>query len=74
MVEAFRRLQSNVELANLDLPVRRLLVTSAVPSEGKSTVVRNLALAYGEAGMRVAVIDADLRRRQLADDRSNIAL
>jgi receptor protein-tyrosine kinase len=60
--EAFRALHLNITLESLDRPVRTLLVTSAVPLEGKTTVVRNLALAYREAGLRVAVIDADLRQ------------
>lgn len=45
---------------------RSLLVTSGLPGEGKSTVVRNLALAYRDSGMRVAVVDADLRRSSMA--------
>jgi Mrp family chromosome partitioning ATPase len=48
------------------MPIRTLLVTSAVPEEGKSTVVRNLGLSYAEAGARVAVIEADLRRPSLS--------
>jgi succinoglycan biosynthesis transport protein ExoP len=64
--EAFRMLRSNLQLANLDNGLSTLLVTSAVPEEGKSTVVRNLALAYREAGLRVVVAELDLRRPQLA--------
>lgn len=64
--EPFRSLHVNVRLASIDRPIRTLLVTSAVPGEGKSTVVRNLALAYREAGLRVAVIDSDLRSPDMA--------
>jgi Mrp family chromosome partitioning ATPase len=60
--EAFRTLRTNLELLTLDRPLRTILVTSAVPKEGKSSVVRNLALAYREAGARVAVVEADLRQ------------
>ena len=49
------------------IPRRTILVTSAVGGEGKSTVVRNLALAYSEAGARVAIVDADLRNPDLMD-------
>jgi non-specific protein-tyrosine kinase len=63
--EAFRTLRMNIALESLDRPVRTLLVTSAMPREGKTTTVRNLALAYRQAGMRVAVVDADLRRPSL---------
>lgn len=64
-VEAFRLLQTNIRLAQVDRPVRVVLVTSAVPGEGKSTVVRYLAEAFSEWGKTVAVIDADLRRPSL---------
>lgn len=60
--ESFRTLRTNLELMNLDRHLRTILVTSAVPKEGKSSVVRNLALAYREAGARVAIIEADLRQ------------
>jgi succinoglycan biosynthesis transport protein ExoP len=61
-IEAFRQLRTNVQLGSLERPVRRILVTSAVPGEGKSTVARNLAIAYREFGRSVIVVDADLRR------------
>jgi polysaccharide biosynthesis transport protein len=60
--ESFRQLRTNLQLAALDQPLRRILVTSAVPGEGKSTVVRNLAIAFREFGASVTVVDADLRR------------
>jgi polysaccharide biosynthesis transport protein len=64
--EAVRSLRTNLQLASIDAPIRTLLVTSATASEGKSTLVRNLALAYHEAGLRVAIIECDLRRPTLA--------
>lgn len=60
-IETFRQLRINLDLAALDQPFRMIVVTSAGAGEGKSTVARNLALAYHEAGRRVAVVDADLR-------------
>lgn len=59
--ESFRRLRTM--LANLDATdsLRTIMVTSAQPQEGKSTVVANLAATLAETGRRVAVIDADLR-------------
>jgi capsular exopolysaccharide synthesis family protein len=65
IVESLRFLRVNLSLQTLDSPIKLLLVTSALPSEGKSTVVRNLALAYREAGVDVVVVDADLRRPSL---------
>jgi Mrp family chromosome partitioning ATPase len=60
--EPCRSLRTSVELAALDRNLKVLLVISAVSSEGKSTVVRNLALAYAEAGLRVIIVEGDVRR------------
>ena len=65
--EAFRSLRTNIKLARLDRPPRTIVVTSATAGEGKSTVVRNLALAFREIGSRVAVVEADLRHPTLAE-------
>ena len=45
-----------------------IMISSALPAEGKSTIVRNLAISYREAGARVAVLETDLRRPVLADE------
>jgi capsular exopolysaccharide synthesis family protein len=58
---AYDRLLSSLDLAARSRPGGRVLVTSARPGEGKSTVVVNLAVAMGLAGRRVLVVDADLR-------------
>ncbi len=64
--EPFRSLRTNLQLASLDKPIKQLVVTSAISGEGKSTVVRNLALTYREWGLSVAVLEADLRRPTLS--------
>lgn len=65
--EPYHTLRVNLELIrNKRGDGKSLLVTSALPGEGKSTIVRNLALAYRDSGMRVAVVDADLRRSSMA--------
>jgi polysaccharide biosynthesis transport protein len=64
--EPFRVLRTNIELASVDAPPRTIVISSAMPGEGKSTVVRNLALAFRETGKRVAVVDLDLRNPALA--------
>jgi receptor protein-tyrosine kinase len=63
--ESFRSLRTSIELASVDAPPRVIVVTSAMPGEGKSTVVRNLALALCEGGKRVVVVDLDLRNPSL---------
>jgi capsular exopolysaccharide synthesis family protein len=60
--EDYRQLRANLQFLNVDDPPRVILVSSAVPSEGKTTLVVNLALALSDAGHQVAVVEADLRR------------
>jgi capsular exopolysaccharide synthesis family protein len=60
--EDYRQLRANLQFLNVDDPPRVILVSSAVPAEGKTTLVVNLALALSDAGHKVAVIEADLRR------------
>ena len=60
--EAFRLLRTNLEFTGVDRPVRRLLVTSAGPNEGKTTIAVNLAAIIAQGGKRVVILDADLRR------------
>jgi capsular exopolysaccharide synthesis family protein len=62
VVEAFRILRTNLQFSLLDRPGRALLVTSASPLEGKTTTVVSLAQVLADAGQRVIVVDADLRR------------
>jgi succinoglycan biosynthesis transport protein ExoP len=64
--ESIRRLRTSLEFANLDLKAKVVMVTSAVPEEGKSLAVANLALALAHSGRRVALVDLDLRRPSMA--------
>jgi protein-tyrosine kinase len=63
--EAYRTLRTNLDFAGLDRALKTLVVTSAGVSEGKSTTLANLAIVSAQAGRRVILVDADLRRPTL---------
>lgn len=60
--EAVRLLRTNVEFAAASQEIATLAVSSAGPSEGKSTLTANLGAVFSQAGFNVVIIDADLRR------------
>jgi polysaccharide biosynthesis transport protein len=64
--EGYHTLQANLVLLAHDRPLKTVLVTSADPGEGKSTVAVNLALAMNEKGQNALLFDADLRRPALS--------
>ncbi len=64
--EAYRSLRANLVMVGGEHDARALVVSSAVPGEGKTEVVANVGLALAQAGERVALVDANLRSPRLA--------
>ena len=60
--EAIRTLRNSILLSDFDRTFRTLLVTSAAPSEGKSTIAIHLAVAHAQQHHRTLIVDGDLRR------------
>lgn len=60
--EAFRTLRTNLQFVDTDRQSRSFVITSTVPSEGKSTTSSNLAITLAESGLNVLLVEADLRK------------
>lgn len=63
--ESYRQLRTNLQFVRPDNPARVIAVTSAMPGEGKTTTSLNIALAMRQAGSKVVLIEADLRRPKI---------
>ena len=60
--EAYRQIRTNLQFIDVDNPAKVIVVTSSLPGEGKTTVAVNLAVVLAQSGVRVALIEADMRR------------
>lgn len=60
--EVFRILRTNIQFMNTKGKLKTILVTSTLPGEGKSWVSSNLAVTFAQAGKKVVLIDADMRK------------
>ncbi len=63
--EAYRKLELNIRMSNLDNPLSVIQSTSATPQDGKTTTAINLAAVYAEKGKKVIILDFDLRRPKI---------
>ena len=64
--EAYKTLRTNIRFSLPEGGCKKLCVTSGLPGEGKSITTLNIAISFAEAGQRVLLIDADLRRPTMA--------
>lgn len=66
MKDSYRRLRASISFASQTAPIRSLIVTSPTAAEGKSTIAANLAIATALQGLRVILVDGDLRNPSLS--------
>ncbi len=62
LVEAYRNLRTDLQFVNVDEPLKKLMLTSATPGEGKTQTTANLAISYSELGHNILIVDCDLRK------------
>lgn len=63
--EAYRVLRTNIQFSSLDDPIKTMIVTSAMPGEGKSTTIANMAVVFAQMGSKVLLVDCDLRKPKI---------
>ena len=63
--EAYKALRTNLQFVCADKNIKKILITSSAPGEGKSTITINLAIALAQVGHKVIIVDADMRKPKI---------
>ncbi|MBR3159200.1 MAG: CpsD/CapB family tyrosine-protein kinase [Atopobiaceae bacterium] len=63
-----KTLLANIRFLSVDNPIRTMVITSAIPNEGKTFIAANLARAMASSGMRTLVVECDMRRRSMSHE------
>ena len=63
--EAYKALRTNLQFACADKNIKKILITSSAPGEGKTTITINLAISLAQVGHKVIILDADMRKPKI---------
>lgn len=63
--EGLRTIRTNLQFSNVDKQMKKIMITSSMPGEGKSFTTANLATAFAQDGSKVIMIDCDMRKGRL---------